>query len=229
MRQPSKAAAFPTLQRRSEATRARLLDAAEALLAAAGVEACTVPAIAERAGVAVGSVYRRFPDKDALLRAVHDRFFERTGALNLAAFDPNACRDVATADLVAALVGGLVAGYRANRGILAALIRYAESHPDPTFRRTADQARDRTLVSIRAMIVERVGDIGHQTPGPAVDFLMAVLATVARAAILDQRPVLRTRTDEQLTKELTRLAVGYLGVGPPPKRRCRQARLPVRS
>jgi len=42
-----------------------------------GAEAATVPAIAERAGASVGAVYRRFPDKDALLRAVCERFLER--------------------------------------------------------------------------------------------------------------------------------------------------------
>src|SRR5258708_8767059 len=62
---------------RSRLTVHRLLSAAEALLAHGGLDAATVPAIASAAGVSVGVVYRRFPDKDNLLRAVYDRFFER--------------------------------------------------------------------------------------------------------------------------------------------------------
>ena len=44
----------------------RLLSATEALLEHGGLEAATVPAIAKAAGLSVGVVYRRFPDKDML-------------------------------------------------------------------------------------------------------------------------------------------------------------------
>src|SRR5260221_3016165 len=71
-------------QARSRLTVHRLLSAAEALLAHGGLDAATVPAIASAAGVSVGVVYRRFPDKDNLLRAVYDRFFERIRDQNAA-------------------------------------------------------------------------------------------------------------------------------------------------
>src|SRR2546430_13648548 len=82
-RPPNDAAPLPRLranlpkQARSRLTVHRLVSATEALLAQGGLEAATVPAIASLAGVSVGVVYRRFPDKDNLLRAVYDRFFER--------------------------------------------------------------------------------------------------------------------------------------------------------
>src|SRR5262245_15990282 len=74
--------ALPAAQERSRRTRDRLLDAAEAVLAHEGLDGATVPAIAREAGVAVGSVYRRFPDKDALMRGVYERFFREGAALN---------------------------------------------------------------------------------------------------------------------------------------------------
>src|SRR6476469_4385478 len=74
---------LPTKQARSRLTLHRLLSAAEALLEHCGLEAATVPAIAEAAGVSVGVVYRRFPDKDALLRAVYERFFATTAEQNV--------------------------------------------------------------------------------------------------------------------------------------------------
>jgi len=66
--------ATPPKQARSLETVQRLLDAAEQLLETEGLEAATVPAIAKKARVSVGVVYRRFPDKDTLLRAVWERF-----------------------------------------------------------------------------------------------------------------------------------------------------------
>lgn len=58
---------FAPTQQRSRDTAARLQQAALALMAEGGLKACTIPAIAERAGVAVGTVYRRYPDKNTLL------------------------------------------------------------------------------------------------------------------------------------------------------------------
>ncbi len=49
--------------------RARVLDAAEAVVAAKGVAASTEE-IAQRAGVGVGTVFRHFPTKEALLAAI---------------------------------------------------------------------------------------------------------------------------------------------------------------
>ncbi|MFB7914533.1 TetR/AcrR family transcriptional regulator [Streptomyces sp. NPDC056061] len=59
---------------RTEATRLahreRLLDAARALLAEGGYAAASISALADRAGVATGSVYNHFASKQELLAAV---------------------------------------------------------------------------------------------------------------------------------------------------------------
>ena len=64
--------ATPPKQERSLQTLNRLLDAAENVLEEEGLDAATVPKIARRAGVSVGVVYRRFPNKDALIRGVYE-------------------------------------------------------------------------------------------------------------------------------------------------------------
>jgi len=51
--------------------RARLLDAALDLFETRGFDGVAVPEIAARAGVAVGTVYRYFPSKDALVNALY--------------------------------------------------------------------------------------------------------------------------------------------------------------
>jgi AcrR family transcriptional regulator len=53
----------------AERNRARILAAASALFAERGLDA-SMPELAERAGVGVGTVYRAFPDKEHLLGAV---------------------------------------------------------------------------------------------------------------------------------------------------------------
>ena len=52
---------------KTEATRARLLTAAEAILAEGGYSAFTMKELAERAGCAVGLAYRYFPSREALV------------------------------------------------------------------------------------------------------------------------------------------------------------------
>ncbi|MGW4486873.1 TetR/AcrR family transcriptional regulator [Amycolatopsis sp. NPDC004368] len=54
-----------------------MLDAAGAVLAEGGIAEFTVGAVAERAGVSVGTIYLRFSGKDQLLLAVKDQLLGR--------------------------------------------------------------------------------------------------------------------------------------------------------
>lgn len=64
-------------QARGVATRRRLLDAAEDLLARKGYEATSMAEIASAGGVGVGTLYHHFPDKRALLLALVDDWGDR--------------------------------------------------------------------------------------------------------------------------------------------------------
>lgn len=66
----------PALQARSRITQDRIFAAGVRLLEEGGPDALTVAAVAAAAGVAVGSVYRRFGDKDRLLGAIQTRCTE---------------------------------------------------------------------------------------------------------------------------------------------------------
>jgi len=61
----------PSPRRDGEATRQRLLRAALELFTANGFRATTTPEIAERAGVAEGTIYRHFSGKEQLLNEVY--------------------------------------------------------------------------------------------------------------------------------------------------------------
>lgn len=64
-------------QPRAVETVACILEAAAQILEAQGFEAFNTNAVAERAGVSIGSVYQYFPGKDALLIALMQREKER--------------------------------------------------------------------------------------------------------------------------------------------------------
>ena len=53
-----------------EATLREIMTAAEEVFGESGLDAATMAQIAERAGVAVGTLYNRFADRDALLEAL---------------------------------------------------------------------------------------------------------------------------------------------------------------
>src|ERR1043165_3432980 len=65
----------PPQQRRGQEALDRILDAAEQVLAEKAFGEATLAEIMERAGVTVGAFYRRYPDKNALLRHLDERFF----------------------------------------------------------------------------------------------------------------------------------------------------------
>lgn len=58
-----------------------ILDTAAELIAKEGYETLTTNAIAERAGISIGSLYRYFPDKEAILRGLAIRHLEQVQAL----------------------------------------------------------------------------------------------------------------------------------------------------
>jgi AcrR family transcriptional regulator len=62
------------LRRDAELNRRRIMEAARLVFAERGLEA-TLDEVARQAGVGVGTVYRRFPDKEALVDALFEESF----------------------------------------------------------------------------------------------------------------------------------------------------------
>lgn len=62
---------LPRARRDAEATRRRLIAAALELFTTIGFRATTTPMLAERAGIAEGTIYRHFRGKDELLNAAY--------------------------------------------------------------------------------------------------------------------------------------------------------------
>lgn len=70
------------IQERGQRRIAIILDAAERLFAKVGYEATTTNAIARQARTSIGSLYQFFPNKEAILHAVADRYLQRLRALH---------------------------------------------------------------------------------------------------------------------------------------------------
>jgi AcrR family transcriptional regulator len=64
------------LRKDAERNRRRILDAADAVFAAEGLNA-TLEGIAEKADVSIGTLYRRFPTREALVEALFEEKVER--------------------------------------------------------------------------------------------------------------------------------------------------------
>lgn len=67
----------PPQQARSRETLQKVLTSAEHVLGVGGIEDFTVAAVAERSGMSVGAIYRRFSGKEQLLEAVKDQVLEQ--------------------------------------------------------------------------------------------------------------------------------------------------------
>ncbi len=106
----------PTQARSRERLR-RVLDAADELLTSEGADAFTTNRLAQLAGIPVGSVYRYFPDKEAIVQALAVRYWSDFEDLVSAAADADELDPLA--DPGAVVLDVLAAGFRARPGFLA--------------------------------------------------------------------------------------------------------------
>src|SRR5215471_50472 len=65
-------------QARSRERVQRLLDTADEMIGANGAARLTVPLLASRAGVNVGTIYQFFPDKSAIVDAIAERYMQQS-------------------------------------------------------------------------------------------------------------------------------------------------------
>ena len=78
---------------KAEQTRSGIVDAAMTLFRAGGYDATTMRAIADRAGVSLGSAYYYFSGKEELVQAFYDQIQVEHAAAAERAIDQPACAD----------------------------------------------------------------------------------------------------------------------------------------
>ncbi len=123
------------VQARSTARLAALLDAAAHVIDEIGYERLTTAMVAERAGASIGTVYRYFPDRIAVLQSLAARNAERVDASASSPSSPTVARTLASASSRRRRVQSL---FRSEPGFARPALR-RRARP-PTVRRSADAA-----------------------------------------------------------------------------------------
>jgi|SRR5579872_7007474 len=204
-------------QARSRASLKRLLKATIEVLEEKGLEGATIPRIAARAGLSPGAVYRRFPDKDALLRTVMLETWERIDASTAALFTPELAKKSSLKFFAEHIVRSNLMGFRRHTGMLRALILFYITHPSEAFRRKVDEVEARTMRRVVDFLMHYRAEIRHPDPEMALSFSIMLITCTLRDLIVmnfvtDVWAPLLPKGDDQLVRELSRAMLNYLGV-----------------
>ena len=204
-------------QARSLESMRKLLKAAAEVLGQHGLEGATIPRIAQHAGLTPGAVYRRFPDKDALLETVILRILERQDERLRLWFTPAMARQIPLPVLAEQLINNMLVSYRANAGLLRALRQFAQGRDHASFHRQVTQLEMRTYQYLVDMFLEHRKEIKHPDPQTAVSFaLVTLVSTLVELILVDHDmqfwQAVIPRDDKPLTSELLRSFLRYLGI-----------------
>lgn len=205
----------PPQQARSRRTHVRLLMATLKMLSEQGLEGATIPRIAREAGVSPATVYRRFVDKQALLRAACLHLLELSNQGN----QQNLQRKLGQGTLESAareLVGLMFMQNRMQPKLMQAMETFLGADDDETFVQEALAIRDDSLDRVIQVMLTHREEITHSDPEQAVRIATLQAATSIGVLCFKSRSPWRTvesLSDEALADELTRAYVAYLRTG----------------
>lgn len=187
-------------QARSKATVDAIIVAATRILADAGWAAVNTNAIADRAGVSVGSVYEYFPNKQAILDLIIDRHLEAGEAL-LAEAAGEITGPVQLNRLVEALVSGFIRLHRDDPRLHRALSSDVPISVSQKERIEALRAKSISLV---------MASLGPNIRDPRVTatLLVDIADSLAHRWLVDEvgLPI----SADQMAAEATRMLTGYI-------------------
>ena len=198
-------------QARSAETLYRILDAAESLIEEKGLADASIPEIVRRAGSSVGGFYARFRDKNELLRALEERFFDELRVRLDEISRPERWGDAAIPEIVRPCVQELVDTFRGRQALIAAFM--ARAPVDPEF--MEDGQRFRRDVSRRFcdLLLTRRDAIRHPDPELGIDLGVQLAFGLMHQMVVfgEIRAGGRRLTDADLVDELTRNFLAYVG------------------
>lgn len=190
----------PAIQARLDAQRASIVAAAGALLAEQGYSACSVSAVAARAGVAAGTVYRHFDEKAELVGEVFRTVVTReVNAVRAAAGD--------TTGVIART--GVVIETFAGRALKSPRLAYAllAEPVDPVVDALRLEFRRAFRDIIAALVADGVG-CGELPPQNAAVVAAALVGAIGEALV---GPLTTGTDDPDTVPTLIQFAVRALG------------------
>jgi AcrR family transcriptional regulator len=204
-------------QARSRESFRKLMKAAQEVLGQHGLEGATIPRIAQHAGLTPGAIYRRFPDKEALLETVIIRILERQDERLRMMFTPDMARQIPLAVFVEQLINNMLISYRANAGLLRALRQFAQGRDHTSFYRKVTRLEMRSYQYLVELFLEHRKEVKHPDPKTAVSFaLMILISTLVELILVDHDmqnwQAVIPRDDQALKRELLRSFLRYLGI-----------------
>ncbi|MGK5641505.1 TetR/AcrR family transcriptional regulator [Streptomyces sp. URMC 126] len=190
-------------------TRRRLFEAAVTLIAEQGFSSTTVDEIAERAGVAKGTVYYNFASKTVLFEELlRDGIELLTVSLRQAA-DDTAARGGGRVDALDAMVrAGLdfIARYPALTQLYVAELW----RTNRAWQSTLMQVRQKAIAVIEGVLAEAVAG-GELSPEIDVPLTASALFGMVLVAALDWQSFQPERSVEEVHAALSRLLQGRVG------------------
>ncbi|MEU4148882.1 TetR/AcrR family transcriptional regulator [Streptomyces sp. NPDC026659] len=175
----------------------RILAAGREVLLVRGYERTSTSRIAVKAAISPGSLYQYFPDKEAILDQVLDRYVDQLHLRITDAFVSN----LEATDSVRSTIGALLDALEGDAGLLRVVYEQLPRNASPQ----------------RAEFVRRIDDLvttallfqGRPAVRPvraAAWILVRTIESVTVGYVLDPPPIDR----ESVIDELTRLIEGYL-------------------
>lgn len=162
MRSPGKAV------KKSEETRARILEAALAVFRERGFERATMREIAAEAGVATGAAYYYFDSKDALVMA----FYEQSQRQMVAELEEKLTRAKTLEARLRTIIAEKLEYFAPNKRLLGALSAHADpEHPLSPFSTATKAIRDEDL----GFFERAVSDSGVKLPKDIAPYLPRLL------------------------------------------------------
>lgn len=201
-------------QERSRQAERKLVCSLTALLANRPYEHISVPEIAAQAGVAVGSVYRRFPSKERLLLHAANELVRTTLMPGL---ERTARREGWERLGGRAVLGRYLAfvarSFRRHRSLLRTASMVSRLDVDPELTRAVAMANGIAHARIRQLLLARGSECRHTSPKDAVDLGILFASAALRELVLFQQPVsslVRQGPTSHLVEELADAVWAYL-------------------
>ncbi|MGE0665676.1 MAG: TetR/AcrR family transcriptional regulator [Sphingomonadales bacterium] len=201
-------------QARSRDKLRRIMDAALELFTAKGYDNASMAEIAAAAGIAAGSIYRRFPDKQALLYAVLASYFRARAADVDRFFGENAASLTTPGDVVEFYIRLMFSSRRNDRAILRLFERSALF--DPVACEMAAAANRYTAEAAAALLAERWPDGPPDMAQTIFRIHTVIRGTVVLMVLGDHAPSWPPLSvdDPGFEDDLIDMALHWLGLPP---------------